>query len=201
MTFWIQQLSRRGRKHATHAACVEADDPERSPHPVARLGAAISEFSLVLDEKRKQEFRNARNAKYVPHSGSDIIKITEEINREGRRRHRTWRPDGTRLGAFLSKLQVFAAVGDVIVGGAQDVVISGVWGALRLSLLVSCAVCRKDNAVGLGRPVLTSPGCCGSFVIFREDSCLVLEVRNLMVNTSGFRQSLPSIQGAAGVSL
>lgn len=104
--------------------------------PVARLGEAVSDFSNALNGKHKEEFSALRRSKNAPLSASDVIKVTEEVNREGRQRHRTWRPNGPKVGAFLAKLQVFANVGDVIVGGAQDLMISGVWGAVRLCLLV-----------------------------------------------------------------
>jgi hypothetical protein len=104
--------------------------------PIARLGAAVSEFTEILDGEAKRKFKALRNSKNAPLSASDVIKVTEEINSEGRQRHRTWRPDGPKVGPFLAKLQVFASVGDVIIGGTQDLIISGVWGAVRLCLLV-----------------------------------------------------------------
>lgn len=56
--------------------------------PEARLGLAISEFAQVLDSDRKNEFRSMQNTQDAQISGRDIIKMTEEINREGARHHR-----------------------------------------------------------------------------------------------------------------
>lgn len=56
--------------------------------PEARLGLAVSEFAQVLDSDRRKEFRSMQNTQDAQISGRDIIKMTEEINQEGARRHR-----------------------------------------------------------------------------------------------------------------
>lgn len=56
--------------------------------PEARLGIAISEFAQSLDTERRREFQCKQTAKDTQISGQDVIKVTEEINREGARRHR-----------------------------------------------------------------------------------------------------------------
>lgn len=105
--------------------------------PEARLGLAISEFAQSLNSERREEFRSMQKTQDPYISGRDIIKITEEINQEGARRHRTWRPHGTKVGGFLSRIQTFATIGDVLVGGSQNLIATGVWSAIRLSLTVS----------------------------------------------------------------
>ena len=105
--------------------------------PEARLVLAITEFAGTLDSKRREEFRSMQNTQDAQLSCRDIIKMTEEINREGARRHRSWRPHGTKVGGFLSRIQTFAAIGDVLVGGSQNLIATGVWSAVRLSLTVS----------------------------------------------------------------
>lgn len=101
-----------------------------------RLGLAISEFVEVLDSKRRREFRSMQTSQDAKISGRDIIKMTEEINQEGARRHRSWRPHGTKVGGFLSRIQTFATIGDVLVGGSQNLIATGIWSAVRLSLTV-----------------------------------------------------------------
>lgn len=105
--------------------------------PEARLGLAISEFAQALDSERRNEFRSMQNTQDAKISGRDIIKMTEEINQEGARRHRSWRPHGTKVGGFLARIQTFATIGDVLVGGSQNLIATGVWSAVRLSLTVS----------------------------------------------------------------
>lgn len=63
-----------------------------------------------------------------------MIRVTEELNREGARRHRAWRPLGTRLKNFLSRIQSIASIGDVLVGSSQNILVCGVWCALRICL-------------------------------------------------------------------
>jgi len=106
--------------------------------PELRLAQAISEFAQALDDASKQRFMSlqAQHAKSTP-SYSEVISCTEELNREGARRHAGWTPAaGTRVGGFLRRIQQFAAIGDVLIGGAQNLVASGVWTAVRATLEV-----------------------------------------------------------------
>lgn len=105
--------------------------------PEARLGLAISEFAQSLQGGRRDEFRLMQTVTNKPLSGQDVVRVTEEINRDGARRHRSWRPYlAIRLGGVLSRLQMFASIGDVMIGGSQNLIATGVWSAVRLSLMV-----------------------------------------------------------------
>lgn len=99
-----------------------------------------SEFAQALDEDRKSEFRRMQSASNNSLSGLDVIKVTEEINKDGERRHSAWRPYGTKVYSFLSRLQLFASVGDVMIGGSQNLIATGVWCAVRVSLMVCCDI-------------------------------------------------------------
>jgi len=104
-----------------------------------RLAQAISEFAQGLDGPSKQRFRELQVgfATATP-SATDVIKLTEELNREGAKRHASWQPAaGTRVGGFLRRLQQFAASGDVLIGGSQNLIASGVWASVRAMLEVS----------------------------------------------------------------
>ncbi|PSR84440.1 hypothetical protein BD289DRAFT_261386 [Coniella lustricola] len=115
--------------------------------PVIRLGLALSDFEQALDPERKKQFQQQRAAsasssastslssRQPPRSG-DVIRLTEEIHQAGLREDRLLPPRfATRLGAFFSRIQTFAAVGDALIGGSQNLIASGVWGALRFCLL------------------------------------------------------------------
>lgn len=104
--------------------------------PQVRLGVAISDFAQALDESRKQEFRRMQHTSSDQLSGRDVIRLTEEINKDGERRHPAWRPYGTKVHSFLSRLQMFATIGDVMIGGSQNLIAAGVWSAVRISLMV-----------------------------------------------------------------
>lgn len=108
--------------------------------PEARLGLAISEFAQSLDSERRKKFQSLQAEESTQISGRDVIKVTEEINREGARQHRSWRPHGTKVGGFLSRIQTFASIGDVLIGGSQNLIATGVWSAVRLSLTVSSSI-------------------------------------------------------------
>ncbi|KAH8886888.1 hypothetical protein GQ53DRAFT_874485 [Thozetella sp. PMI_491] len=116
--------------------------------PEARLGLALSGFAEVLDGKHRAKFNSLRSSSNVQPSGWEVIQFTEEINREGSRLHRSWQQAGTRIGVFLGRLQSLVAAGDVLIGGTQNLMISGVWFAVRTSLEVHrpTAVLRNDFA-------------------------------------------------------
>lgn len=103
--------------------------------PEIRLAQAISEFDASLDGTHRATFKTYHSSS--PPRPQDVIRITEEINRDGARAHKAWRPYGTRLVGILDRIQMFANVGDILVGGAQNMIASGVWAAVRLSLSVS----------------------------------------------------------------
>lgn len=102
--------------------------------PEARLGVALSEFAAALNERDRSRFTSMRAKSKKAPSADDVIRMTEELNREGARRHKTWQPYSTRLGAFLSGLQSLASLGDVVIGGSQNLIACGVWFAVRVCL-------------------------------------------------------------------
>lgn len=53
--------------------------------PEIRLGMAISDFAACLDEQRRQQFYSMRATGSKHISGLDVIKVTEEINKDGSR--------------------------------------------------------------------------------------------------------------------
>lgn len=112
--------------------------------PEIRLAQAICEFNASLgNNNQRTRFRNLQSQS--PPSPDDIIRLTEELNRDGARAHRSWRPHGTRLVAILERMRQFAPAGDVLVGGSQNVIACGVWAVVRLSLevgLIESSTCH-----------------------------------------------------------
>lgn len=45
------------------------------------------------------------------------------------------------MTSFLQSVQQFAGLGDILVGGSQNLIACGVWTLVRMSLLVSVPVC------------------------------------------------------------
>ena len=102
--------------------------------PEVRLLGAIADFAQVLDDGQRERFLALRSRSGP--SGTDFLDLTRQINQDGSGRHRGWKPHGTRLVGFLEGIQLLSKVGDIIVGGAQNLIASGVWASVRLSLQV-----------------------------------------------------------------
>jgi len=103
-----------------------------------RLSQAISEFGALLDSvnaKHHAVFKTLRTRK--PPTAYDVLQFTEELNRDGLRLHRTWwKRYGTRLVKILDHIQIVMTAGDILIGGSQNMIASGVWAVVRLSLQV-----------------------------------------------------------------
>ena len=105
--------------------------------PEIRLAQAVSCFEADLSSEQKNVFRFYRSQSlHSPPDISDVMQLTAEIDRQasGKVGGRCF---GPRFTSFLQVAQQFAALGDVIVGGSQNIIACGVWALLRMSLLVS----------------------------------------------------------------
>lgn len=97
-----------------------------------RLGQAISKFVADLFDEQKASFNAKRSqALASPPSIQDVRSPTAEIDRVN-----GGRCPGPRLIKVLETVQRFAAIGDIMVGGSQNIIACGVWSLMRLSLLV-----------------------------------------------------------------
>lgn len=103
--------------------------------PEIRLAEAVSQFEASLSAEDKAFFCNERShaLKTSPNT-MDVMRFTAQIDRglSGK----TGRCLGPRFTNFLSSAQQFVALGDVIVGGSQNIVACGVWSVVRMSILV-----------------------------------------------------------------
>lgn len=70
--------------------------------PEIRLAQALSQFAAKLDENRRVTFKNLQSQS--PPTAADVIRLTEEVNRDGSRLHKAWRPYGTRLVGILERI-------------------------------------------------------------------------------------------------
>ncbi|KAK1752752.1 hypothetical protein QBC47DRAFT_454088 [Echria macrotheca] len=113
----------------------QAASPSTLPADV-RLGQAISEFGSELDGKHRPAFKTWQTRS--PPTEIDVIRLTEEVNHDGSRLHGTaWKPFGTRL------------VGDIVIAGSQNLLASGVWAVVRLSLEVATGYLSYFDKVSL----------------------------------------------------
>jgi hypothetical protein len=105
--------------------------------PEIRLAQAVSEFEADLSNEQKATFRAQKTQTISsPPDDSDVMRLTAEINGRLSKTHSGHRY-GPRFTNFLQGVQQFAALGDVVVGGSQNMVACGVWLLVRMSILVS----------------------------------------------------------------
>ncbi|KEZ39997.1 1-alkyl-2-acetylglycerophosphocholine esterase [Scedosporium apiospermum] len=103
--------------------------------PEIRLAQAVSLFEADLSPEQKRTFRSRRdNSLKSPPDIQDVMHLTAEIDR-----HRLGSGPclGPRLTNMLQAIQQFAALGDIVIGGAQNIIASGVW-TLSLVNFSSC---------------------------------------------------------------
>ncbi|KAF5010298.1 hypothetical protein FDECE_3548 [Fusarium decemcellulare] len=123
----------------------------RGPSPLSpdiRLAKVVSEFGAGLDEKHRPIFKTWQT--HSPPSESDVIRLTEEVNRDGSRLHQgSWKAFGTRLFKLLDQIQILIKPGDILVSGSQNMVASGVWAAVRMSLEIATGYLSYFERVSL----------------------------------------------------
>lgn len=106
--------------------------------PEIRLAQAISHFDAELSSEQKATIRQYRlQIQDAPPDTRDVMRLTAEIDQRSAKNVRGGRCFGPRMTNFLHAVQQFAAIGDVMVGGSQNLIACGVWSLVRLSLLVS----------------------------------------------------------------
>lgn len=103
-----------------------------------RLAQAVSQFEADLTTQEKAVFRIQRaQARDRPPELSDVMHLTASIDRKASSQMGTrTRCVGPRLTNFLQSIQQYVAIGDVVVGGSQNLVACGVWALVRSSFLV-----------------------------------------------------------------
>lgn len=104
-----------------------------------RLAQAISQFEADLSTEQKATFGAYRSrACKAPPVIHDVMQLTAEIDRRTTLKlGGGGRCFGPRLTNILQSIQQFAALGDIIIGGSQNIIACGVWSLARFTLLVS----------------------------------------------------------------
>ncbi|KAF5591167.1 heterokaryon incompatibility protein het-E-1 [Fusarium subglutinans] len=105
--------------------------------PDIRLAQAVSEFEAILTSEQKIAFRASRSsAATTAPTMSDVMRLTAEIDLKATSQHGRGRCFGPRMTNLLQAIQQFAALGDVVVGGSQNLIACGVWAAARMTVHV-----------------------------------------------------------------
>lgn len=111
-----------------------------------RLAQAVSLFEADLSPDQKASFRTHRSySRTSPPNVQDVMRLTAEIDRGTLQRVGGGRCFGPRFTNVLQAVQQFAALGDVIVGGSQNIVACGVWSLVRITLLVNGSISLRDH--------------------------------------------------------
>jgi hypothetical protein len=131
-------LQRRGRNATQLVPAVSREFQEL-------LEAAVSRFKAELTPAQWAEFDKTERARRSRTVGaSDVTELVTKVTREyAKKAHK---PDrGRRLAKFLRVLRQFCNAGDIVVGGSQNLVASGVWAAARLCLEVSTTASSRTR--------------------------------------------------------
>lgn len=111
--------------------------------PEIRLAQAISQFEASLSDRAKDDFKTLKSQAQNSTPGvQDVMTVTAEINK------RTPKAGiGPRFTNMLMAVQQFATIGDVIIGGSQNLPACGVWCVVRTSLTVRHTPCPPARSV------------------------------------------------------
>lgn len=97
------------------------------------LSKALDDFENGLTAEQKAGFRAVRDhASDSPPTIRDVMNLTAEVDYKARQRC-----FGPRFTRILESIQQYAAIGDVIAGGSQNVMACSVWSLVRMCFLVS----------------------------------------------------------------
>ncbi|KAJ5288209.1 hypothetical protein N7478_003895 [Penicillium angulare] len=103
--------------------------------PELRLAQAVSLFEADLPNDQKLTFRTEKSQLVgTPPSIQDVLRLTAQIDEQVSVSKR--RCFGTRIINVLESVQQFAALGDIVVGGSQNLIACGVWTVVRTSLVL-----------------------------------------------------------------
>lgn len=105
--------------------------------PELVLAQAISDLESSLTSNEKSRLHGIRSAalRSTP-TTQDVMRFTADINSQIRTSSPITRCLGTRFTNFLHSVQRYAALGDVVVGGSQNIIACGVWAAVRMTIEV-----------------------------------------------------------------
>jgi len=94
--------------------------------PEIRLAQAVAQFEADLSSEQKATFQTQKSQfEKSPPDESDVMRLTAEINRASLAKGGRG-GFGPRMSSFLRAIQQFAAIGDVLVGGSQNIFACGI---------------------------------------------------------------------------
>ncbi|RLL97493.1 hypothetical protein CFD26_103731 [Aspergillus turcosus] len=97
--------------------------------PEIRLVQALADFKAVLSADRRPRFdESIASFQDRPPDANDVNRLAAEINRDIQKTTR--RCYGPRFVRVLQAVQQYASMGDIFIGGSQNLIASGVWAAM-----------------------------------------------------------------------
>ncbi|KAH7309878.1 hypothetical protein B0I35DRAFT_440755 [Stachybotrys elegans] len=100
-----------------------------------RLEAAVLDFRRDLSPSQKIELdSNEAQWRKKPPTIQDVMRLTAQIDRQSARNSGNRRCFGPRLTNVLQSIQQFAALGDIVLGGSQNIIACSVWALVRMTL-------------------------------------------------------------------
>ncbi|KAJ5749070.1 uncharacterized protein N7511_010766 [Penicillium nucicola] len=105
--------------------------------PEIRLAQAVSLYEADLSTDQKMRLREERSRlRDTPPDITDVMRLTAELDQAATAATGKRRCSGPRMVNVLQSVQQFAALGDIIIGGSQNLIACGVWTLVRTSLLL-----------------------------------------------------------------
>ncbi|KAI0813084.1 hypothetical protein GGR55DRAFT_677409 [Xylaria sp. FL0064] len=104
-----------------------------------RLEQSIERFQSVLSTEQRAAFHAGRDlASQSCPQVHHVMQVTAEIERQARVSSGGGRRCfGPRITKGLQSIQEFVSVGDILIGGSQNLIAASVWSLVRLSLLTA----------------------------------------------------------------
>lgn len=105
--------------------------------PDIRLAQALSVFEASLSPDDKARLRSSKlQLQNTRFTDDDVMRLTAEVEDQARRHLGSGRCFGPRFSSMLHAVQQFVALGDILIGGSQNLIACGVWSVVRITLLV-----------------------------------------------------------------
>ncbi|GAB1218113.1 hypothetical protein ATERTT37_007364 [Aspergillus terreus] len=123
--------------------------------PEIRLSQAVSEFQASIPQEEKTKFQKwTLSLSTEPPESWDVAKLTSEIDR--RVSGQTRRCYGPRFMNVLQAVQQYASLGDIVIGGSQNLAACGVWAVVRLTLTHAVKFLNKNTISRISSAVFDS---------------------------------------------
>ena len=116
-----------------------------------RLVQAIKRFEAQLSPDQREIYTKNQGLSLRP-EGSEVSKLLGEVDRLVKAKHGTRSAFKPRLESVVMAIQKSASIGDVMIGGSQNLIACGVWSIARIALLVRLMFDNNQDSLRCHRP-------------------------------------------------